>query len=83
MTSLSRLRNLTNHQAKYIAHDLTLQHSCGGIDRLGQALFNARVDLNPNKIEAAVCALRSPLLKGVLSADKVGSPLRCDNSIGI
>lgn len=64
--------NLTSHQAKYIAHDLTLQHSGGGIDRLGQALFNASVDLNPHQIEAAVFALRSPLSKGVLLADEVG-----------
>lgn len=63
---------LSNHQAKYIAHDLTLQHSGGGIDRLGQALFNASVDLNPHQIEAAVFALRSPLSKGVLLADEVG-----------
>ncbi len=63
---------LTAHQAKYIAHDLTLQHAGGGIDRLSQALFNASVDLNPHQIEAAVFALRSPLSKGVLLADEVG-----------
>lgn len=63
---------LTPHQAKYIAYDLTLQHSGGGIDRLSQALFNASVDLNPHQIEAAVFALRSPLSKGVLLADEVG-----------
>jgi hypothetical protein len=63
---------LTPHQAKYIAHDLTLQHAGGGLDRLSQALFNASVDLNPHQIEAAVFALRSPLSKGVLLADEVG-----------
>jgi hypothetical protein len=63
---------LTAHQAKYIAHDLTLQHSGGGIDRLSQALFNASVDLNPHQIEAAVFALHSPLSNGVLLADEVG-----------
>ena len=63
---------LTPHQAKYIAHDLTLQHAGGGIDRLSQALFNASVDLNPHQIEAAVFALRSPLSRGVLLADEVG-----------
>lgn len=63
---------LTPHQAKYIAHDLTLQHSGGGLGRLSQALFNASVDLNPHQIEAAVFALRSPLSKGVLLADEVG-----------
>ncbi len=64
--------NLTPHQAKYIAHDLTLQHAGGGVDRLSQALFNASVDLNPHQIEAAVFALKSPLSKGVLLADEVG-----------
>jgi len=63
---------LTPHQAKYIAHDLTLQHAGGGLDRLSQALFNASVDLNPHQIDAAVFALRSPLSKGVLLADEVG-----------
>ncbi len=63
---------LTPHQAKYIAHDLTLQHAGGGLDRLSQALFNASVDLNPHQIEAAVFALRSPLSKGVMLADEVG-----------
>ena len=64
--------HLTPHQAKYIGHDLTLQHAGGGLDRLSQALFNASVDLNPHQIEAAVFALRSPLSKGVLLADEVG-----------
>lgn len=63
---------LTDHQAKYLAHALTLQHAGGGVDRLSQALFNASVDLNPHQIEAAVFALRSPLSKGVLLADEVG-----------
>ena len=63
---------LTPHQAKYIAHDLTLQHAGGGLERLSRALFNASVDLNPHQIEAAVFALRSPLSKGVLLADEVG-----------
>jgi hypothetical protein len=42
---------LTPHQAKYTAHDLTLQHAGGGLARLSQALFNASVDLNPHQIE--------------------------------
>jgi superfamily II DNA/RNA helicase len=68
----STAMHLTPHQAKYIAHDLTLQHAGGGIDRLSQALFNASVDLNPHQIDAAVFALHSPLSKGVLLADEVG-----------
>jgi hypothetical protein len=67
---------LTPYQAKYTAHDLTLQHAGGGIDRLSQALFNASVDLNPHQIEAAVFALHSPLIKGVLLADEAPSSRR-------
>jgi SNF2 family DNA or RNA helicase len=63
---------LTPCQAKYIAHDLTLQHAGGGLQRLSQALFNASVDLNPHQIDAAIFALQSPLTKGVLLADEVG-----------
>jgi ERCC4-related helicase len=36
------------------------------------ALFDACVDLNPHQIEAAMFALRSPLMKGVVLADEVG-----------
>lgn len=50
------LHSLTPHQAKFIAHDLTLQHAGGGIDRLSQALFNASVDLNTGQIEAVTLA---------------------------
>lgn len=60
-------------QAKYIAHDLTLQHAGGGLQRLSQALFNASVDLNPHQVDAAIFALQSLLSKkGVLLADEVG-----------
>src|SRR3989442_3325913 len=42
------------------------------MDRLSMSLFDASVDLNPHQIEAALFALRSPLLKGVILADEVG-----------
>jgi len=61
----------TPFHAKYFAYELS---RTGGrsIDRLGNALFDACVDLNPHQIEAAIFALRSPLSKGVLLADEVG-----------
>ncbi len=62
---------LTNHQAKYFAHGLSLQNP-EGIGRLSQSLFDAQVDLNPHQIEAALFALQSPLSKGVILADEVG-----------
>ncbi|MFC1652831.1 SNF2-related protein [Planctomycetota bacterium] len=61
----------TAYHAKYFAHELTRQGG-SGVDRLGRALFDACVDLNPHQIEAALFALRSPLSKGVLLADEVG-----------
>ena len=61
----------TQYHAKYFAHELT-RAGGKGVDRLGRALFDACVDLNPHQIEAALFALRSPLSKGVLLADEVG-----------
>ncbi|MEY8198871.1 MAG: SNF2-related protein [Colwellia sp.] len=63
---------ITDHQAKYYAHELTIQHAAGGVDRLSQSLFDARVDLNPHQINAALFALNNPLSRGVILADEVG-----------
>lgn len=62
---------ITNYHAKYYAHELGRVGGTG-VDRIGRALFDACVDLNPHQIEAALFALRSPLSKGVLLADEVG-----------
>lgn len=62
----------TDVQAKYFAWELTLRRRGGDLDRIGQALFDAAVDLNPHQIEAALFALQNPLSKGVLLADEVG-----------
>lgn len=61
----------TDYHAKYYAHELS-RVGGSGVDRLGRALFDACVDLNPHQIEAAIFALRSPISKGVLLADEVG-----------
>lgn len=62
----------TDIQAKYFAWELTHRRRGGDVDRIGQALFDASVDLNPHQIEAALFALQNPLSKGVLLADEVG-----------
>jgi hypothetical protein len=62
---------ITDYHTKYYAHEL-IRIGGSGIDRLGRALFDACVDLNPHQIEAALFAIRSPLSKGVLLADEVG-----------
>ncbi len=62
---------LSEYHAKFYAHELS-RIGGAGVDRLGRALFDATVELNPHQIEAAMFALRSPLAKGVLLADEVG-----------
>jgi len=64
--------NTTDAQGKYFAWELTRRRRGGDLDRIGQALFDAAVDLNPHQIEAALFALQNPLSKGVLLADEVG-----------
>ncbi|PSU75395.1 SNF2-related protein [Photobacterium phosphoreum] len=63
---------ITDHQAKYFANELTIRHADSGVDRLSQSLFDASVDLNPHQINAALFALNNPLSKGVVLADEVG-----------
>ena len=64
--------NLHAHHAKYFAHLLTLRQGVNGDDPLAQTLYDAKVDLNPHQIEAALFAISNPLAKGVLLADEVG-----------
>lgn len=63
---------ITDYHAKYYAYELTRQCAAGGVDRLSQSLFDAKVDLNPHQINAALFALSNPLNKGVILADEVG-----------
>lgn len=65
-------KTFTPYHAQFIAHELTLAGKTGSLDSIGQALFDAQVDLNPHQIEAAVFALAHPSQKGVLLADEVG-----------
>ena len=62
----------TDYHAKYYANELTRQKPSGNLDRLSMSLFDATVDLNPHQIDAALFAMQSPLIKGVLLADEVG-----------
>ena len=63
---------LTDYQAKYIAHELTRRCPPDSVEKLAAALVDAQVDLNPHQIDAALFAFRSPLSKGALLADEVG-----------
>ena len=61
---------ITSYHARYFANEI----SCRRTDenRLSQSLFDAKVDLNPHQIDAALFALKNPLQEGVLLADEVG-----------
>lgn len=71
ITLLSAMLPDTNYHAKYYAHALTRSGGVG-VERLTQSLLNAKVDLNPHQVEAALFALYSPVSQGVLLADEVG-----------
>lgn len=62
----------TAYQAQYWAYALTVQGAPDSVEHLSRAISNARVDLNPHQVDAALFALRSPLSKGVILADEVG-----------
>ena len=62
----------TAHQACYFAHELTRLGTVGDLKSLGSTLYDAKVDLNPHQIEAALFALSNPMQKGVILADEVG-----------
>jgi superfamily II DNA or RNA helicase len=63
---------ITDFQAKYYAHELLRRSSSNKLEKLGQSLLNASVDLNPHQVEAALFAFRSPLSRGAILADEVG-----------
>jgi adenine-specific DNA-methyltransferase len=62
----------TAYHSAYWAHALTLQGPPGTMENLSRSMANARVDLNPHQVDAALFAVRSPFTKGVLLADEVG-----------
>ena len=64
--------SLTPHQAKLFARELLRHSPAGETSRIGSALLDAQVDLNPHQVDAALFAFKSPLSKGVILADEVG-----------
>lgn len=66
------MTNLSPEQQKYFAWLLTCKKSGDDDMRLAGVLSEAKVDLNPHQVEAALFALRSPFSKGVILADEVG-----------
>lgn len=64
--------NLSPHQAKYYAFELTKRCSSDSVEKFSATLLDAQVDLNPHQVEAALFAFRSPLSAGAILADEVG-----------
>lgn len=62
----------TKYHTKYFAHELTKRCASDSLGKLAASLSDARVDLNPHQVDAALFAFRSPLSKGALLADEVG-----------
>ncbi|MBX3740140.1 MAG: DEAD/DEAH box helicase [Akkermansiaceae bacterium] len=63
---------MTPHQAKYLAYELSRRGPAGSMEKIGGALADAKVDLNPHQVEAALFAFKSPLSNGAILADEVG-----------
>jgi hypothetical protein len=72
-TSRSKDSNdLTAYQAKYYAHELLRSYSNDHVGKLAGLLFDAQVEPKPHQIDAALFALQTPYLPGVILADEVG-----------
>ena len=64
--------DITDWQAAYLANCLMLRLPANDINKLTASLQDARVDLNPHQVEAALFAFKSPLSQGAILADEVG-----------
>lgn len=63
---------LSPHQEKYLAWALTRKRNSSDEEKFTGVLTEAKVDLNPHQIEAALFAFKSPLSRGAILADEVG-----------
>jgi ERCC4-related helicase len=63
---------LTNYQAKYYAYELQRSYANDHVGKLAGLLFDAQVEPKPHQIDAALFALHTPYLPGVILADEVG-----------
>ena len=60
------------YQSKYFAHELARSYANDHVGKLAGLLFDAQVEPKPHQIDAALFALNTPHLPGVLLADEVG-----------
>jgi hypothetical protein len=50
MPIIAAVQAITDYQAKYLAHDLTLRARSDSVEKLATALADAQVDLNPHQV---------------------------------
>ena len=70
--SVETKSSLSAYQAKYYAHELLRSYSNDHVGKLAGLLFDAQVEPKPHQIDAALFALQTPFLPGVILADEVG-----------
>ncbi|KZF09463.1 MULTISPECIES: SNF2-related protein [unclassified Rhodococcus (in: high G+C Gram-positive bacteria)] len=63
---------LNAYQAKYYAYELQRAYANDHVGKLAGILFDAQVEPKPHQIDAALFALQTPYLNGVILADEVG-----------
>lgn len=63
---------LTDYQSKYFAHELQRSYANDHVGKIAGLLFDAQVEPKPHQIDAALFALQTPFLPGVILADEVG-----------
>jgi len=64
--------SITAFQSKYYAHELLRSYSNDHVGKLAGLLFDAQVEPKPHQIDAALFALQTPYVPGVILADEVG-----------
>ena len=68
-----KVKNMTTkYHAKLYAQQLMQRHSVSNSEKLASTLLDAKVDLNPHQVAAALFAFNSPFSKGAILADEVG-----------
>lgn len=63
---------INQYQAKYFAYELSKKAIADSPEKFGATLMDAKVELNPHQVEAALFAFKSPYSKGAILADEVG-----------
>lgn len=63
---------INSYQAKYFAFELSKKAAADSPEKFGATLMDAKVELNPHQVEAALFAFKSPYSKGAILADEVG-----------